>query len=180
MFYNLLNDKEIHFEPVFEDVASDAWYARAVNSLAELGIVEGVGDNRFEPDRYMTRAEFTAIAMRFAGLDVDGENIYNDVFEGDWYSEYVVRSTYYGWIKGYGDGSFRPNNLITRAEVTAVVNRMLNRAADDGYVKYHKDELVPFTDLDEEYWAYLDIVEATTPHDYIIYSESESWMRIGE
>ena len=65
-------------------------------------------------------------------------------------------------IHGYGDGTFRPNNPITRAEVTAIVNNMLGRAADEDFVDEHADELTPFSDI-EKHWAYYHIVEAPTP-----------------
>lgn len=70
MFYNLLLDKNVPVTVSFHDVPADAWYAPAVNTLASLGIITGVGDNRYEPDRAITRAEFTVIAMRFAKLPV--------------------------------------------------------------------------------------------------------------
>lgn len=79
MFYNLLLNQEVSGAVSFTDVAADAWYAKAVHTLASLGILQGVGDGRFAPDRAITRAEFTVIAMRFADLDTSGENIFTDV-----------------------------------------------------------------------------------------------------
>ena len=82
----------------------------------------------------------------------------------------------YGWIHGYGDGTFRPNNPITRAEVTAIVNNMLGRAADEDFVDEHADELTPFSDI-EKHWAYYHIVEATNDHDYTKPSSGENWTK---
>ena len=82
----------------------------------------------------------------------------------------------YGWIHGYGDGTFRPNNPITRAEVTAIVNNMLDRAADEDFVDEHADELTPFSDI-EKHWAYYHIVEATNDHDYTKPSSGENWTK---
>ena len=87
----------------FSDVAPDAWYAEAVNTLGSLGIVAGIGNGQFAPDRAITRAEFTVIAMRFAELDTSGENIFTDVSENDWFYDYVVGAIKYGWITGYSD-----------------------------------------------------------------------------
>lgn len=92
MFYNLLLNQEVSGAVSFTDVAADAWYAKAVHTLASLGILQGVGDGRFAPDRAITRAEFTVIAMRFADLDTSGENIFTDVNAGDWFYDQVVGS----------------------------------------------------------------------------------------
>lgn len=175
MFYNLLVNKDVMITVEFDDVDDDAWYATAVNTLASMGILEGIGDNLFAPEKAITRAEFTAIAMRFANLDVEGENIFTDVSEDAWYYEYVVGSIKYGWINGYPDGTFRPDSTITRAEVTAITNRMLGRAADEAYVDANADILREFTDLDTSLWAYYDIVEATNTHEYTKLNGIESW-----
>lgn len=175
MFYNLLLNQEVSGAVSFTDVAADAWYAKAVHTLASLGILQGVGDGRFAPDRAITRAEFTVIAMRFADLDTSGENIFTDVNAGDWFYDQVVGSIRYGWINGYEDGTFRPNNTITRAEVTTIVNRMLGRAADKDYVDSHKDQLRQFPDVAQTNWAYYNIVEATNAHDYEKSGGTEDW-----
>ncbi len=179
MFYNLLLDKDVTTTVTFEDVDDGVWYAEAVNTLASLGIINGVGNNRYEPERAITRAEFTAIAMRFADLEAGGENIFSDVHEDEWFYDIVVGSIQYGWINGYPDGTFRPYNTITRAEVTTIVNRMLGRAADTAYADNHGDSLRQFTDLESAYWAYYDIVEATNGHTYSKSSGTENWTGLG-
>lgn len=175
MFYRLLLEKNVPITVSFTDVDADAWYSDAVSTLASMGIVAGVGDNQFDPERSITRAEFTAIAMRFADLDVNGNNIFSDVSANDWYYNQVVGSVKYGWITGYSDGTFRPNNMITRAEVTTIVNRMLGRAADKQYVDSHVDQLCVFPDVLSGHWAYYEIMEATNPHDYTQASGMEDW-----
>lgn len=85
--------------------------------------------------------------MRFAELDTSGENIFTDVSENDWFYDYVVGAIKYGWITGYSDGRFGPYDTITRAQVTTIVNRMLDRSADEAYVDRHADELEQFTDV---------------------------------
>ena len=177
MFYNLLLDQDVTITKTFDDVPANAWYTKAVNTLASLDIISGVGDNKFEPERSITRAEFTAMAMKFAVGGEEGENIFSDVDENDWFYDAVVNSIQYGWIHGYGDGTFRPNNPITRAEVTAIVNNMLGRAADEDFVDEHADELTPFSDI-EKHWAYYHIVEATNDHDYTKPSSGENWTKL--
>ena len=176
MFYNLLLDKEVPVTVSFQDVPADAWYADAVNTLASLGIITGVGDGRYEPDRAITRAEFTVIAMRFAKLPAGGQNIFSDVSAEDWYYEQVVGAVAYGWIGGYSDGTFRPKETITRAEVTAIVNRMLGRSADVTYIDSHREMLVHFADVSRFYWAYYDVAEATNAHTYRHTAAGESWL----
>lgn len=178
MFYNLLLDQDVPITVSFTDVAADAWYAKAVNTLASLGIVDGIGGNHYAPERAITRAEFTVIAMRFAHLDTSGENIFSDVTADAWYYDYVVGSIQYGWINGYEDGTFRPNNTITRSEVTAIVNRMLGRSADKVFVDHHADELTQFSDVPGSYWAYYEIMEAANAHDYVKDNGVEDWTRL--
>ena len=177
MFYNLLLDQDVEITKTFDDVPANAWYTKAVNTLASLDIISGVGDNKFEPERSITRAEFTAMAMKFAVGGEEGENIFSDVDENDWFYDAVVNSIQYGWIHGYGDGTFRPQNPITRAEVTAIVNNMLGRAADEDFVDEHAEELTPFSDI-EKHWAYYHIVEATNDHDYTKPSSGENWTKL--
>lgn len=175
MFYNLLVDKEVKITTTFEDVPENAWYATPVNTLASLGIISGVGDNRFEPDRSITRAEFTALAMKFTVGAEKEENIFSDVKPTDWFYEAVTGSIQFGWINGYGDGTFRPNNTITRAEVTAIVNKMLGREGDQAFIQQHQEELKRFTDVTSAHWAYYHIAEATNEHDYTKQGDCEKW-----
>lgn len=178
MFYNLLLDKNVSVTAAFSDVPKGAWYERAVNVLASIGIIHGVGNDKFEPNRSITRAEFTALALRFAHQPNESENVFTDVYKSDWFYKYVVGATQYDWINGYPDGTFRPKNSITRAEATVMVNNILGRSADEDYVSAHKDELTSFTDIKETHWAYYHIVEATNYHDYNGDGNEEIWLGI--
>lgn len=175
MFYNLLLNKNVAQTVTFTDVAPDAWYAKAINVLASLGMIEGTGAGTYEPERAITRAEFTTIAMRFADLDTNGKNIFSDVSQDQWFYPYVVGSIQYGWINGYPDGTFQPYRTISRAEAVALTNRMLGRSADKSYVDAHEDELRQFCDVTSTYWAYYEIAEAANSHDYTKSNGVESW-----
>lgn len=175
MFYNLLLEKDVEITVEFEDVPADAWYAKPVNTLASLGILSGVGNGRFDPERSITRAEFTVIAMKFANTSGGGVNIFSDVNEDDWFYSAVVDSTQYGWINGYPDGTFRPEATISRAEVTVIVNHMLGRAADRPYVIAHEKELNTFGDVNRGHWGYFHVAEATNAHEYHTEDGTESW-----
>lgn len=175
MFYALLLDKNVTITKSFSDVPSDAWYAKAVNTLSSLGMLGGYPDGTFRPDAPITRAEFAAIALAFAYDPASASCSYTDVSANAWYYTYVAQATTYGWIGGYPDGSFRPNNSITRAEVAVIVNNMLGRDADESYINRNADELVSFVDLSKNYWAYYTIMESTNSHDYTASSNGESW-----
>ena len=180
LFYNLLLDKNVPVNVSFDDVPADAWYAEAVHTLASLGIVEGVGSGLFDPERPITRAEFTVIAMRFARPKVIDTDIFPDVSRNDWFYEQVVSAVQYGWITGYADGTFRPQNTITRAEVAAITNRMLGRIADQAFVDANAGALTQFTDVSPYYWAYYDIMEAANAHSHATEGGKERWISLLE
>ena len=175
MFYALLLDKDVTIMASFSDVPADAWYAKAVNTLASLGMLGGYPDGTFRPDAPITRAEFAAIALAFAYDPVNASCSYTDVNTAAWYYIYVAQATTYGWIGGYPDGTFRPNNSITRAEVCVIVNNMLGREADQDYIDRSSAALADFVDLSGSHWAYYTIMEATNTHDYTSTSAGETW-----
>ena len=172
MFYNLLIDKDVDVNARFTDVPADAWYATAVNTLASIGAITGIGNNQFAPNRTITRAEFTAIAVRFAKLVRGADADFSDVPANAWYYDSIATAVEYGWIGGYADGTFRPNKSITRAEVVTIVNRMLNRSFDTS-VSYRT--VTRFTDVPTSHWAFEAIVEATTGHDHYFKKGVENW-----
>lgn len=178
MFYALLLDQDVRITQTFSDVPADAWYTTAVNTLASLGMMDGYPDGTFHPNAPITRAEFATVALAFAYEPEKASCDYYDVFYNTWYYPYVAQATSYDWIGGYPDGSFRPNNFITRAEVTVIVNNMLGRSADERYIDRNADKLVYFTDLTDKYWAYYTIMEATNSHDYTKEGNTESWIKL--
>jgi len=168
MFYRLLLNKDVEITKTFTDVNGDEWYATAVATLASMGIINGYEDNTFRAGQSITRAEFTAIAMRFA-YAVDGNKTFIDVPDGYWAEVWIASAATYGWIEGYNDNTFRPAGNITRAEAATIINRMLERSADEAYVDEHKAELNQFTDLkDNSLWYYYDMQEACNAHEYSI------------
>lgn len=177
MFYNLLLNKNVDITVDFTDVPADEWYGNAVRTLASLGVIKGIGDGQFAPNRTITRAEFTVIAMRFANVSADVTNPFTDIATNDWYYTAVTSAVSYGWITGYSDGSFRPQATITRAEVVTIVNRMLNRTADRNFVD--SSAVTQFVDVPSNYWAYYNIMEATNAHTHTIDNDGvESWTKL--
>ena len=166
----------------FTDIPENAWYEGYVRYLASYGIVYGNGSGLFRPEDPITRSEFVAMAVRYFGLcHGDPEFMeqyagYNDLTEGYWAAEYIREATLYGWIKGYGDGSFRGEQSITRAEVVTLMNRLLGRTADQEYIAGHLRELAVFTDLSPKHWAYADVLEAANGHTALL-DGPETWER---
>ncbi len=175
MFFNLLREHDVVSSSSFKDTGQGAWYEEAAVKLNSLGVIKGYEDGTFRGDRTITRAEFTAMAVRFAKIDKTASCSYSDVLKNSWMYEIVSSAAKYGWIQGYEDNTFRPEKQITRAEVTAIVNRMLERSADEKYVTENKDKLKSFNDLFETHWAYIDIVEAVNEHGFSKLSDHEVW-----
>ena len=175
MFYALLNNKNVTITKTFPDVPANAWYATAVNTLASLGMVSGDANGNYRPNDPITRAEFCVIALAFAYEPDNAVCYFSDVSRSDWFYTYVAQAASYGWIGGYTNGNFGPNDRITRAQVTTIVNNMLGRAADRDYVIDHQADLVQFSDLNRTYWGYYQIMEATNAHDYTKSNGPENW-----
>ncbi len=164
IFYHLLLHPEGESKD-FPDVKKNAWYYQAVTRLTGMNIFSGYLDGTFQPDRPITRGEFAAVSVKFANLiEPDEEINFSDVDKDDWYYSWVKLAAYYGWVGGYPDGTFRPNEYISRVEVCSIVNRMLGRSADREGVQNGMG--VRFPDVPMEYWGFYEIVEAATPHTY--------------
>lgn len=174
IFYRLLKDQNVTATVNFSDVKPDAWYAEAVNALGSLGIISGVGKGKFDPDRAITRAEFCAVAARFAKVNSSADCPFDDVNTRDWYYQAVATAASYGWVTGVSDGSFHPNNVISRAQAATIINRMLGAAADRDFVDSHVSN--PYKDVSPSYWAYYQIIEASIPHNHSYNAENvEIW-----
>ena len=174
LLYGLLDDKTGGYSAYFTDVDNGAWYAEAVKVLSSKGIIAG-SNGMFEPDRPVTRAEFAAMAARFAGKDGKGVNVFSDVFADEWYYGAVSCAAQNGWISGYPDGTFRPQNSITRAEAVTIVNKMLGRAPDEYYIYSNRYILNRFTDVSEDFWGYYQIIESAVGHYCRPGGDGENW-----
>lgn len=179
MFARLLAEKmaaDQTYSNTFSDVAKSHWAANYIGYMQQFGIITGYADGSFRPDASVTRAEFAAIASRFERL-TDGTKSFSDVPGSHWAAKYINFAATRGWVNGYADGTFRPNNSITRAEVAAVTCRLLERNADQSYIRSHLSELRAFTDVSESHWAYWYTMEAANGHDYTKSGSSETWSR---
>ena len=179
MFARLLTEKmaaDQTYSNTFSDVAKSHWAANYIGYMQQFGIITGYADGSFRPDASVTRAEFAAIASRFERL-TEGTKSFSDVPSSHWAAKYINFAATRGWVNGYADGTFQPNNSITRAEVAAVTCRLLERNADQSYIRSHLSELRAFTDVNESHWAYWYTMEAANGHDYTKSGSSETWSR---
>ena len=109
----------------FEDVGSSDWAYEAITNLAARGVVQGVDEARFEPDRDVTRAEFAVLLARVLNLPAPVETVFSftDVSPSDWFYDYVRRVAAAGHMNGLGDGLFGPNRVLTRQEAAVIAAR---------------------------------------------------------
>ena len=167
IFFRLLKDSvrdgNLLTSNTFADVPNAYWANTAISTMAGLGIVQGYNSTAFDPNASITRAEFAAICARFDTGKSSGTQTFSDI-KGHWAEKYIERAAELGWIKGLEDGTFRPNDCITRAQAMTMINRVLNRIPEDA------SDLLPdmnvWPDCNPGDWFYLAVQEATNSHDY--------------
>lgn len=179
MFARLLTEQieaDKTYSNTFSDVPKGYWATNYIGYMQQFGIITGYSDGSFRPNAPVTRAEFAAIASRFEKL-TEGSKSFTDVSDTYWAARYINFAATRGWVTGYSDGTFKPENTITRAEVAAVTCRLLERSADQSYIRSHLKELRTFSDVTESHWAYWYAMEAANGHDYTKSGGSENWSR---
>ena len=180
MFARLLTEQmeaNKSYPASFSDVTSAHWAANYIGYMEQFGIVRGYSDGTFRPNAPITRAEFAAICCRFEQL-TDGAAAFTDVPASHWAAKSIAYAAKRGWVTGYADGTFKPGNNITRAEVAAVTCRLLERSADEAYIRAHLKEMPRvFADMNEQHWAYWYAMEAANGHDYTKSGNAETWLR---
>ena len=167
IFFRLLKDSvrdgNLLTSNTYTDVADDYWANTAISTMTGLGIVQGRSTTTFDPKAPITRAQFAAICARFDTGKSNGEQTFSDI-QGHWAEKYIQRAAELGWIKGFEDGTFRPDTYITRAQAMTMINRVLNRIPED------ESDLLPgmnvWPDCNPGDWFYLAVQEATNSHDF--------------
>lgn len=183
IFFRLLTDETRNANSTktnsYSDVAAGAWYNHAVSTLSAMGIVKGDSQGKFNPNAPITRAEFAAIAARFDDKANTTAVNFSDI-ASHWAKDEISAAANNGWINGYTDGTFRPNNKITRAEAMTLVNRVLKRLpemAED----LHNDMIKWSDNSDTSAWYYLAVQEATNSHYYDLKeNKHEKWSKLRE
>ena len=182
IFFRLLKDDvrddNLTANSVFTDVAFGKWYNKSISTMAKIGIVKGRTANAFAPNAPITRAEFAAICSRFDRSNVEIKSDFNDI-SGHWAENEIRRAASLGWIQGYTDGSFKPDQNITRAEAASMINRMLHRLPET--VEDLLDGMIQWPDNQPSDWYYINMQEATNSHDFKQKGEiNEYWTKLTE
>ena len=166
VFFRLLTDESRHEywkqTNNYKDISNDRWSNNAISTMTNANIIYGYEDNTFRPSNAITRAEFAAIAARFDSDEYTGEDKFRDI-SGHWAAEYINRASEKGWISGYEDGTFRPEQYITRAEAMTLINLLLERVVESD--KIHSDAIF-WPDNKSDMWYYTAVEEATNSHKY--------------
>ena len=183
IFFRLLTDETRDANSTksnsYSDAAAGAWYNHAVSTLSAMGIVKGDSHGKFNPDAPITRAEFAAIAARFDDKANTTTADFSDI-ASHWAKNEISAASNNGWITGYPDGTFRPDNKITRAEAMTLVNRVLKRLPETEEDLH--DDMIKWSDnSDVSQWFYLDVQEATNSHYYQTKeNQFEKWTKLRE
>lgn len=147
----------------FKDVSAKNWFYEPVETLYNIGLLEGKSKDSFAPNAPISRAEFAVLAARFQNLKYTSGKVFSDVEKGHWAYSYINAASEAGWIQGYPDGTFRPDKEITRTETVTLVNSMINRTVTREKLKA-LNVRNPYNDLAESFWGYTDLMEATVSH----------------
>ena len=180
IFYRLLRDEVrdgiFTLENNFSDIATERWSNSAISTMANGGYITGRPNGTYDPEAAITRAEFATMAVRFANLmDTSGVS-FTDI-EGHWAEQYILKAAKEGWIKGYPDGSFKPDAKITRAEAMTLVNNVLMRHVNEEGLHA---ETRKWIDMNGNEWFYYIVLEATNSHDFVRQEDgfNEKWTAI--
>ena len=160
----------------FTDVKEADWFNNAISTMENSGIINGYPDGSFNPNGNITRAEFAAMAIRFFQDAKVGPSKLSDTI-GHWAEEAINKAQTQGLITGYPDGTFHPDQPITRAEAMTIVNRVLKRAPHKDHLLPERDMIVWPDNMDKTVWYYADVQEATNSHEYTMNGEYENWER---
>lgn len=179
IFYRLLTDESraafYTTTNAFSDVSAGSWYSTEVSTLARAGILNGYPDGTFRPSKAITRAEMAKIIAVFADLK-DTKVTFKDI-QGHWAQHYIELAAGNGWILGYPDGTFRPQQNITRAETVTMLNRVLERSSLTAANLL--PGMITFTDVSATDWYYVAIQEAANSHEYTRSSLGvETWTKL--
>ena len=178
IFFRLLTDSSradfiTEYNP-YPDVEYGRWSYYAITTMTNGDLMLGRPGGVFDPGANITRAEFAVVASLFSNAQYSGPDQFTDISD-HWARDYINRAAAEGWVAGYPDGTFGPDRFITRAEVMALVNEVLERAPDADYML---EDMTVWPDNPESAWYYEDVQEATNSHAYVWRNSqhtSEDW-----
>ena len=107
------------------------WAESVITQWQSKGLIQGYEDGTFKPGNTITRAEFVTLMNNAKGFWSEGSINFSDVKNGSWFYSAVARAVAAGYVKGYSDGSFKPNNTITRAEAAVMIANTAKLSANE-------------------------------------------------
>ena len=184
IFFRLLSDetRDLYWtkDNGYTDVKAGDWFNNAVSTLSNAGIINGYPDGTFRPNAPITRAEMAKVIAMFAELNKDSAG-FKDI-AGHWAEAYIKLAAGNGWIAGYPDGTFRPDQDITRAETMTMINRVLERVPSTEKHLLAYEVMLTFPDNQPGDWYYIAVQEATNSHTYERYATEkngdEQWIKL--
>ncbi|KXB72111.1 S-layer homology domain-containing protein [Peptoniphilus sp. DNF00840] len=169
MFVRLVNEgKELPKNPTtkFKD-ANNNWYSDEINFAVSKGFIKGYSDGTFKPNQGITRAEFAQMIAVFVKDGYPGSSNFKDV-KGHWASNAIEQLYGSKKIKGYSDGTFKPDQKLTRAEAVTVLNSVFGRNTKaTSFANVNANSLKKFSDVPMSHWAYYEIIDASNGHNAV-------------
>ena len=124
----------------YTDVSKEVWFYEAVSDVSAFGFMSGTGDGFFEPYKTVKRAEVAQVLFNIMGADEKTfSETFSDVSESDWYSSAVIKASESGLITGFPDGTFRPEQEITREELAVILHRLEKMPAESADMSRFND-----------------------------------------
>lgn len=155
----------------YTDVKDSDWFANDVRALCRLGLLDD--GTTFRPNDAITRAEIVDLIVRLAP-ETRATASFSDVPADYWAAKQIAIAASLGWVGGYEDGTFRPENGLTRAEACSIINRVTARSGDSAQAQKLMG-LGLYTDITEKHWAAVTIAEASVAHEQTSSGSSETW-----
>ena len=169
MFVSLVNNgKELPKNPTtkFKD-ANNKWYSDEINFAVSKGFISGYSDGTFKPNQGITRAEFAQMIAVFVKDGYPGSSNFKDV-KGHWASNAIDQLYGNKTIKGFPDGTFKPDQKLTRAEAVTVLNSVFGRNTKaTSFANVNTSSLRKFSDVPMSHWAYYEIIDASNGHNAV-------------
>lgn len=169
MFVTLVNEgKELPKNPTtkFKD-ANNKWYSDEINFAVSKGFISGYSDGTFKPNQGITRAEFAQMIAVFVKDGYPGSSNFKDV-KGHWASNAIDQLYGNKKIKGFPDGTFKPDQKLTRAEAVTVLNSVFGRnTKSTSFANVNTNSLKKFSDVPMSHWAYYQILDASNGHNAV-------------
>lgn len=145
--------------------ANDEWYSAAVNYVVEKKLISGYPNGTFKPNESITRAEFAQMISGYIKTEKTNKSDFNDV-KDHWAKDAIDKLNGNKNVSGYPDGTFKPNEKITRAEAVTILNSVFDRNTNKDSLKdINVSSLTKFSDVKEDFWAYYNILDASNAHN---------------